>query len=505
MFTLRRIHLVVALAIAFVAVAPSVATAALDDSYAGTSSTNPNAGSSTWRRSWGNSLYPNMELVSPSGVDGYLYTIDRSADTTIFHWFPQDYDRAIKGDGAHFNNVFDIAGVYGSDAAAFDGRTLYPGAAVSPYEGPWFLHIKAFLYDQVGADYDYATIGTSTWAFGVDLTDPAPVSGVGVYPSATATSTTSGVITQSRANVRWDYNEFDLLSGTAYFKIYMDGKVVFPKNADPGELGSQTPWYGTGGSGAITIEDLPAGKHTFNVSAVDRATNEGPKSATTSVYVDPDIPTVAIVVPTAGGTVGPKPTFKAVAEDQAGVASVRFYVDGGYKGSVTPDDPPTKFTAAKTVDLSGLPNGTHTLLVRVYDVAGRSADATRSFKLDKTAPKLSSISGAPNPFYPRIREGYKDNFKVSFSANKSGTAKLVVKNSSGTVVRTISKNVGSGSNSIIWNGKYSDGSVHKGTFRYYLTLTDAGGQKYTSSTRYVSIRFTQVVRVDGSSVKVIER
>ncbi len=100
-------------------------------------------------------------------------------------------------------------------------------------------------------------------------------------------------------------------------------------------------------------------------------------------------------------------------------------------------------------------------------------DCRRTFRLDKSTPAISSVSGAPSPFFPRKRDGYKDDFKVKFKTSEAGTAKLTIKNSKGTVVRTVTKNVAAGSNSITWNGKYTSGSVKSGKFTYKLTMTDA--------------------------------
>lgn len=503
MVALRRVLLVTLMLVALLLMVPA-AHAALDDAPGGTSSTNPDAPPHEWRQRWGNSLYPNFTLTSPADVDGFLYSVDRSADTTVNPANPDAYDRTVKSNGTHFDTTLDLDGIYLTQPTAWDGRLLFPGGAMLPQEGIWYWHLKAYAVNQAALSYEYAA-ANHTVDFGFDATPPAKVTGLGVFSSASAAAP-AAVLTQSRANVRWNYTDYDTLAGTAYFQIYMDGKKAIPAEGDdPGDSPSGTPWYGTGGTGRVTIENLTAGKHTFNVSAVDRATNEGVKSSTVTVYVDPDVPTVAINVPSAGGTLGAKPTLRATAEDQAGIQLVAFYVDGVFKGNVAPGDPPTRLVASKTVDLSSLPNGTHTLVVKAYDIAGRVVQVSRAFRLDKTMPRLSSISGAPNPFYPRKRDGYKDNFKVKYRANKAGTLKMVIRNSKGTVVRTVSKRVSAGSGSISWNGKYNDGSVRKGTFRYRLTLTDGGGQRYTTSTRRVSIKFTQLVRVSSSSVRVVQR
>jgi len=362
MSDIRKIRLVALVLAALVLLVPTTAYAALTDAPSGTSATNPDADPNMWRQRWGNSLYPHFDLDSPA-ARGFLYTVDRSALTTINPSVPAQYDRSVWTEGTNFSSTLDLDGIYKLQPVLWDAHNWYPGASQAQ-EGRWYWHLMAYDVDQQTLNHTYSGV-THTVDFGYDATPPAKVTGLQLYPSATATTAASGVLTQGRANVRWNYVEYDQVAGTAYFQVYVDGKKRLPDAGDePGEAGAATPWFGTGGTGRVTIEDLPAGRHTFNVSAVDRATNEGLKSSSATIYVDPDIPTVAISAPTVGGTVGPKPTFKAVGQDQAGVEHMSFYVDGAYKGAVTPSAPLTKLTASKTVDLSALSNGTHTLLVK---------------------------------------------------------------------------------------------------------------------------------------------
>jgi hypothetical protein len=257
---------------------------------------------------------------------------------------------------------------------------------------------------------------------------------------------------------------------------------------------------------SLTVEDLTSGKHTIQVSAVDRALNESAKSAPVTVYVDASAPRVTVKSPAYNGiSVGAKTTLSALAEDDAGVSAVGFMVDGSHLGTVTASAPSTQFTANKYADMSGLAAGTHTLKVTAQDVAGRIASTTRTFVLDKTAPAISSLSGAPTPFYPRKRDGYKDNFRVKFRTSEAGTAKLVIKNSKGRVVRTVTKKVNAGSQFVSWNGKQTDGAVRAGSFRYTLSMSDAAGNTRTVSPRTVSIRFYEIVRVSSGAVRIVQR
>lgn len=454
---------------------------------------------------WFNTTFPTFKAYAgtrPTNPTELLYLVDRTPTADILPNDPNSYYGSFKPiEGTtHFKGVIDQLGVFLSNPDEFDGLLYLPGRVSSPLEGIWYIH--AVVRNALGEAGERVDV-----AYGVDLTKPVRVENVRIYASNTAPTPATGWLSQSRVVVRWDGTERDALSGTEYYIVYIDGKPLSEWEGSDSE--ERIDFQRGRAVMSLTIEDLPIGLHTIEVTAVDHAGNESVKSAKAQIGVDVDTPKISIVAPTSGGTVGASPTFQVKTTDGAGISSVRYFVDGVPVGIAT--------TApySKKVDLSLFSNGTHTLRVEAYDMVGaaplpwtgipHSAAATSSFKLDKTMPKLTNISGSPTLFYPRIRDGYRDNHTVRFTANKAGTVKLVVKNSSGKTVRTLSKSVGKGSGSVVWNGKHSDGSVHKGSYRYYLTLADAGGQSFKSGTYGATIRFTQVVRVGASRVKIVQR
>ena len=71
-----------------------------------------------------------------------------------------------------------------------------------------------------------------------------------------------------------------------------------------------------------------------------------------------------------------------------------------------------------TLGLGALRQGsTHRIKVKAWDMVGRTNYAEKSFVLDKSAPTVSSVTAGPTPFYPRKRDGYKDNFVVKFKTS----------------------------------------------------------------------------------------
>lgn len=514
---------------------PSTAMAALEDPIPPDSlfsTTNPAVGEdgtgwaarSTWRWSWGNSLHPDLrmsQVPSDEGGDfgeqwrtiGFLYELRQvdpsgaGSETPV--WGASSRATKDSADyGPSMTNTFDIVSANHRFGWTPDNGAALPGEGV--YSVAW-LYYNQFRVENVDS--------MNELYYGIDLTPPSPVEGL--TASTTGLATKDGIWTEvRRRDLRWTMKGYDSLSGVGGFAATVNGqKAAFALNVGPDPtyepyaelLNRALPIYPNMAQvNNITIEDIPAGVSTLGVKVVDRATNVSAER-TVKAYVDYDTPQVSLASPASGAATSLKPTFKVNASDAAGITQVRYYVDDVFVGAST------KSPFSLTANLSAFSNGTHTLKAVAYDQIGaaapsvgswkvpHTATATRSFKLDKSAPSISSVSGAPSPFFPRKRDGYKDDFKVKFKTSEAGTAKLTIKNSKGTVVRTVTKKVAAGSNSITWNGKYTSGSVKSGKFTYKLTVADAAGNVGSTSARRVSIKFYELVKTGKGRVKVIER
>jgi len=516
------------LALVLALAVPSNAMGALEDEPATQSTTNPNIGKdATWRWSWGNSWFPDMIVTSvpADGTEedrretlGFLYEINQLPVDPSLAWDVIMLESNVptwttsllspRPEGSTLTGLYDFK----SHVSGPAGWTQYPGATM-PGEGVYALSF--LFYNQFRVE-DPASLNVRFR--GLDFTRPRPVVGLSADRMGTP-ATANGWTETRRRNLKWDgATVYDDLAGVGGFAVSLDGKDrIFAQNRAP-QIGFEpyAALLNPGDADArgqldhVTIEDLPAGASSLGVTVVDRATNRSTTS-TVKALVDFDTPKIAISSPSSGGYVPSKSTFKASATDAAGITQVRYYVDGVFLGAST------KSPFSLSADLSSFSNGTHTLKAVAYDQIGgvapssgswkvpHTATATRSFKIDKTAPTVSSVSGAPNPFFPRKRDGYKDNFKVKFRASEPGTAKLTIRNSKGTVVRTVTKSVAAGANSISWDGRSTGGSVKSGTFSWKLTLTDRAGNAGSASTRKVSIKFYELVKTASNSLRVIER
>ena len=471
------------------------------DRILGTTTTNP--GHSTeaevwWRQGWGNSLVLDWRAYIPSGTLpegtdrsydttlnapiepwtlGAFFVLDGSPGTVLDPNTPQLYGHATGvwvGDQLHITP---------SVLAYSAGRPIPPGGRF-PYEGDWYLHYNFYSETQVSTR-------TITWKnLRVDLTPPASVRKVVAKPTSDYIGPTDIWFESAQAHVTWEDMEYDSLAGTAYYRVLVNGTVF-----------DDQVWHLGHSSRSVTIDDLPPGENKIEIITVDRATNESVPHAVT-FKSDPDFPVVEITSPGYSGQLMPKSsTFAADVTDGAGIQWVDFAIDG--KSVYTDKSAPYGFTK----DMAAYSNGAHTLTVKAKDMFGHQTVETRSFSLDKTVPRVSSISDSPDPFYPIIREGYKDNTTIQFFTSEGGALLLSVYDADGALFTQRSKrNIGSGWQSIVWDGLGGEGgSAQTGTFSYRVMVKDAAGNKGYSGYGYTTIRDYEIVRISPDAVRIVPR
>jgi hypothetical protein len=412
-----------------------------------------------WRQGWGNTT--DVEFyIYPGGLaqdeyPGMLYVIDRDPGRLpggainrqyITTSTPNAYFRSVKI-GPLLEDTADMYGIWAGRPTGLT-TSLYPGAATYPFEGRWWVHY--WLFNQWGFarahDFndpaDVAEYGSATQeycsrvaTFGLDFTPPAKVSNV--TATRVATSTVPGFdgwTPQNRVLVKWDYRDYDALAGTAYFRVYVDGTCVVPGDLDldtPMDAGSKgVPWYGTNvpenmngedtGAGYVTLEDLTPGIHLIQVTAVDRACNEGPVSDAVVVQLNPGYPTVQIVSPETAAQAMSSPTLlSAVAGSGLDIAAISFNVDGTDVGTVYPrSGDGTVVAGAVLTRLSSTSTALHTLTVSATDISGKTSLSQRTFRVDANEPvspldfQTPQVTGglggvsSTNPYQPDVAETF---------------------------------------------------------------------------------------------------
>lgn len=499
----RVAALAMAVALCFGSV-PMAYAASLSDAATYKTTTNPaerNDPNTKWRWGWGNSWFPDLSVSPPTPADGFLYefrNVDPSAPTLII----PDWGSPMSAEPTStvMNATFDVAG-----AATRYGWVPIPGAA---QRGEGLYQCAVRFYD----DFDIEEADeTEIMFYGIDVTKPSPVTGLVAYSGAASSDT---VYTEAAfRDLQWTPSAYDALSGVGGFNLMVGNTGPFfvhnaapDPNYEPYASFVTTQSVNRPQTSNVSVEDLKCGVTNISIAVVDRATNVS-EYRTVKAYVDTDTPTLKITKPAAGGKVGVKPTMSVVASDKAGISAVRYYVDDKLVYTST------KAPYSGYPDLSSFASGGHTLKVVAADMIGTASGpwtkahtttATVSFTLDKSAPSMSITSKGPNPFYPRKREGYKDNYIVKFNTNEAGTAYLDIYYG-GKLYRSVKKSMVSGANSISWDGKSSSGALKATSYSVKLRLVDAAGNTRTSSSFGSTIRFYEVVRTSSGSARVIER
>lgn len=471
---------------------------------AGESATNPGAldgADSWWRSGWGLTASPQYKLNTPSvdsftKVTGFYYLVDSSKVTTLGPLFPASaMNFSAMPTGTHMGGTLDLQAslLY---AAVTGGHPLEPGAT-SPIEGHWYFH---YIFVDNRGEW-----GTPLMAsLGVDNTKPAAVTGLKASPNDGVWAP-GAVSPTSRVKLTWDLNQYDSLSGVAYYQVLIDGKPVIPESATsptqgrvyellPDSEGRNMPVVGN----SVTIENAPVGTHTYSIACVDRATNEGPVASVTFT-TDPDVPVASWTAPM-GNYIGLNQEFGVNATDTGGIRSVSFALDGVTFGTTTASP------YSMTVNMGAFANGPHTLTAAVTDKYGRVVTLSKPVTLDKNALTITRFSRSPAVFYPIRRDRYLDNSYIYFTNNKTATVTLTVRNSSGTAVRVLKMAAAPGAHKFVWDGRWaSDRRAHTGTYTYQITAVDASG--FTAQTGKLStiIRNYELKRISRNMIRVIPR
>jgi hypothetical protein len=163
--------------------------------------------------------------------------------------------------------------------------------------------------------------------------------------------------------------------------------------------------------------------------------------------------------------------------------------------------------------LQGLPSGlVSEVAVSVVDNAGNEGPrATLQVPVNTpiagpaTKSIISRVSDTPDPFYPRIRNGYKDDSIVRFTLSRGAMVWLLVYDQAGARVRLVTGTWRSrGRRSLKWDGKLDDGTIAPdGTYWIYVGADDARGNVYFSAARSTRLRSFIVRRLAKNRVRLI--
>jgi hypothetical protein len=509
--SIRRFFVVVFVASLMVGLLASGATAfgAPVEFPPGVSSTT-NLPLPSWHWGWGNTLTPDFTLSFDVAAYGVFYVVDRSASRPMSSaeatMVGSPYSHSLLSGTTMFTSIVAIQGTYDSPPAG--GWPAKTPAMTDPREGYWYLHALPYSYD----------ILTGTLAFGtqvdapiaIDLTPPTAPTGVVLSPGSTS------VVGTSRVRIFWNGLDYDRLSGTAYYSIFDNGERIV-SGVDGTKLSKEPSsppiWYDPSWPLGydFTIEDLSAGPHEFYVTATDRATNEGPKSASAFIVVDPDAPTITLTTPDVSGP-GAFEWLTATAVDSGGVRYVDWWIDSTYLGRSTgTGDAAAPSLEMHTIraDTGSFVRGYHTVIARVTDEFGRTAVARKSMRIIGSSSRfISAVTDSPDPFFPNKRDGYKDDSIVRFTLYRRAMVWMLIYDSAGNRVRLVTSTwKNRGRRSLKWDGKLDDGKTvaADGTYRIYVGADDGRGNVYFSRARTTKLRSFIVQRLGHNRVRLLFR
>lgn len=310
----------------------------------------------------------------------------------------------------------------------------------APVEGTYT--VKVFGYDVPKGPQPYALVVS-----GIVKETTKPTVKI-IAPAANATLSGLATITaEATDNAGIDYVEF------------YNGDTLLT-TVDTPDPESPLGRYSAGWDTQFVPQD---GTRTLHVKAYDFNQNVG--TASVSVVVDNQSPTVGITSPPNGGLVRGLVTVTSAAADSTGVTKVEFELDG----SVRFTDTSSPFTWAW--DSTKSPDGQYELASIAYDKVNNTAESAISVTVDNTLPSLSlspangaSLAGSMIPL-TATADDLNGVTKVEFS----------VTNSSGKTTKISTDTNGTDG----WTASWNSASVSPGTYKLVAVATDRAGNTRT--------------------------
>ena len=173
----------------------------------------------------------------------------------------------------------------------------------------------------------------------------------------------------------------------------------------------------------------------------------------------------AVLLAPLGNYGGPTPTHAL------GTASQNDAIDSGVPGNCPATD-----QRGTTRPLDGDGNGNPGCDAGAFEVDPSEPPP------DSTAPEITNVRDAPDPFTPKGRT--KKKTKISFTLSEAASVTVEVENRGGTIVRTLLRLSAkpAGTTVVGWNGKSGQQKfVKPGRYAYRISAVDAAGNEDTAS------------------------
>src|SRR5688572_17247090 len=223
----------------------------------------------------------------------------------------------------------------------------------------------------------------------------------------------------------------------------------------------------------LVSTNYPNGNYTLRAVAYDSAGNQASSSRSITIKntTTDAKPTISFSAPANNATISGLTTCRVNASDDRGIARVQFFVDG----TLLSTDTSSSYTC--TLDNKKYKNGAHTLVARVTDTAGLTAQSQITFNV---SGGISSTTGNTPPILSidAPAAGSTLGGSVPFAATATDAGGSVAKIEMYLVSGTTQKLVAADTTSP-YSGSFSTAGVPDGAAQLMAVATDNLGAKST--------------------------
>ena len=241
----------------------------------------------------------------------------------------------------------------------------------------------------------------------------------------------------------------------------------------------------------LKSENYPNGSYTLRAFAYDSAGNRVSSSRSITIKngsTSNAPPTISFAAPSNNATISALTTCRVNASDDRGIARVQFFVDG----TLLSTDTSSSYTC--TLDNKKYTNGAHTLMARVTDSAGLTAQSQITFNVSGGIASGGTTNTPPILSIDAPAAGSTLGGSVPFAATATDAGGSVAKVEMYLVSGTTQKLVATDTTSP-YSGSFSTAGVPDGAAQLMAVATDNLGAKSTVQ-RSVTIKNASTTPTD---------
>src|SRR5688572_14864723 len=271
------------------------------------------------------------------------------------------------------------------------------------------------------------------------------------------------------SNVNWSQSSACEVSGTNIRNVQF-----YLINSSGNRIALNNDWYSAFRCN-LKSTDYPNGNYTLRAFAYDSAGNQAISSRSITIKngsTSNAPPTISFAAPSSNATISALTTCRVNASDDRGIARVQFFVDG----TLLSTDTSSSYTC--TLDNKKYTNGAHTLMARVTDSAGLTAQSQITFNVSGGIASGGTTNTPPILSIDAPAAGSTLGGSVPFAATATDAGGSVAKVEMYLVSGTTQKLVAADTTSP-YSGSFSTAGVPDGAAQLMAVATDNLGAKST--------------------------